>query len=473
MNSVTLFNTKVLNSVLDIVCDMNLFFDYLLGEEDLTEYVMSNDTIAMEDQTNRILGNITIRSCTIINTSCSEEGLKISCKKNDPWFAILTLFFIYLPCVNVIGTLYGPKKAGMVGIVEAIFILIVGGLLGYIGYSLPSPVAAIMGWFMIILGLAVLGLGLCTCLFVFGFSRPSVLHFCLFIPLMILSPPIFIFTKLLAVFEAKNKFIQSQSTYGSRGEAILEAAPQLCLQVSAAMLTMDPSFNQIFSIITSVATLSLPNIENYVTARGKEFGFDSIIKNIAVFLPASLFKVLSFSIICVFFRAYTFGFVIGFVALYWLLLLYFRVCRYNMMKDFMKSEYVVLHWLTLGSLGTSKMDAILRSWFTLLFTIIYTIILLAILVVCYMDPEKGSVQLPVLGMEYTWSDLEMVKDPFFLNLILYSTIGLGWTTLFLDILSAWCRLKDSSDDETINIILGRTVLLKALKFNTKNINTLS
>ena len=155
---------------------MVLFFDYLLGGEYIKEYVLLNDTTAMEDQTNRILGNITIRSCTIINRTCSEAGLMISCKKNDPWFAILTLFFIYLPCVNVIATLYGPKKAGMVGFVAGCVMLIVGGILGYIGYSLPSPVAAIMGWFMIILGDGVAGLGLCLCWFVFGFSRPSVIH---------------------------------------------------------------------------------------------------------------------------------------------------------------------------------------------------------------------------------------------------------------------------------------------------------
>ena len=383
MNNIILFHKKVYlkDSVLDIVCDLILFFDYLLGEEDLTAYALSNDTSAMEDQTNRILGNLTIRSCRIINTTCSEEDLMISCKKRDPWFAILTLFFIYTPCVNVIGTLYGPKKAGIVGIVEGIFMLIVGAILGIIGYFLPSPVAAIVGWFVIFLGLVVLGLGLCMCLFVFGFACPSVFHFCLFIPLMILSPAIFIFIKLLALFEAKNMFIQSQSTHMSRGEAIFEAAPQLCVQVSVAMLTLDPSPQQIVSIITSVVTLSLPNIENYVTARGGEFGFGSIVKNIAVFLPASLFKVLSFSIICVFFRAYAFGFIVGFVALYWLLLLYFRVCHSNLMRGFMKSEWVVLHWLTLGSLGASKMDAVFRSWFTLLFTIIYTIILSAILVI--------------------------------------------------------------------------------------------
>ena len=143
-----------------------ILFDYLLGGEYIKEYVLLNDTTAMEDQTNRILGNITTRSCTIMNRTEAEEGIIIiSCKKIDPWFAILTLLFVFLPCVHVIATLYGPKKAGIVGMVTGIVMSIVGGILGYIGYSLPSPVAAIMGWFMIILGLAVLGLGLCTCLF--------------------------------------------------------------------------------------------------------------------------------------------------------------------------------------------------------------------------------------------------------------------------------------------------------------------
>ena len=162
---------------------MVLFFDYLLGGEYIKEYVLLNDTTAMEDQTNRILGNITIRSCTIMNRTCSEEGVIISCKKNDPWWAIWTLIFIYLPTGLVIATLYGPKKAGTVVTVGGLFMLIVGGTLGYIGYSLPSPAAAIVGWFMIFGGfLALFGV------FIFGVSRPSVFHFALFIPLMILSP---------------------------------------------------------------------------------------------------------------------------------------------------------------------------------------------------------------------------------------------------------------------------------------------
>jgi len=57
-----LFCYNALLSVLDIVCDIILFFDYLLGREEITEYVLLNDTLAMEDQTNRIFGNITTQS---------------------------------------------------------------------------------------------------------------------------------------------------------------------------------------------------------------------------------------------------------------------------------------------------------------------------------------------------------------------------------------------------------------------------
>ena len=61
------FGSNFLHSVLDVASDIILFFYFLLGGEYIKEYVLLNDTTAMEDQTNRILGNITIRSCTIMN----------------------------------------------------------------------------------------------------------------------------------------------------------------------------------------------------------------------------------------------------------------------------------------------------------------------------------------------------------------------------------------------------------------------
>ena len=121
----------------------------------------------------------------------------------------------------------------------------------------------------------------------------------------------------------------------------------------------------------------------------------------------------------------------------------------------MQSEYVLLHWVTLGSLGPSKLDAVLRTWLTLLFTLISTIILSAILVICYVDPDIVTVK----GAG-GWSNLTIVQKPFFLNLIIFSTITLGWAAFFLDILITWCKFKDSQDNETD--FFGKTVLLEGL-----------
>ena len=46
-------------------------------------------------QASMLLGNVTTRMCTFIRTT--EDGHEFSCIEFQPWFAILTLLFIYLP----------------------------------------------------------------------------------------------------------------------------------------------------------------------------------------------------------------------------------------------------------------------------------------------------------------------------------------------------------------------------------------
>ena len=48
----------------------------------------------------------------------------------------------------------------------------------------------------------------------------------------------------------------------------------------------------------------------------------------------------------------------------------------------------------------------------------------------------------IYGAGISWSELEIVKEPFFLNLLLGSTIGLGWISFLLDIILAWCKSHD-------------------------------
>ena len=321
-------------------------------------------------------------------------------------------------------------------------IAIVGGLLALLGYFQAVPSASIIGWYLLTLSFVFLVLGVVNYVSAgFGWHL-SRYHYVLFIPLLIFSPGIYVIIKFLAIFKVKNTLLQSQSSYGSRGEAILEAAPQLGLQLYIALLSLEPSLTQILSIITSAAILSLPNIENYVAARGLDFGFRTIFKNSPVFLPASLFKVLSVSILCVFLRGWTALIIVATITLVFVCLLITVRCFYDDLNDNGDDdqqawESVFLSWLTLAGLGSSEYASVCRLYSTLLVTIIYSLVLTLILIVCNVDPDSGYIHGPG-----PWIELELVKKPVYMNLILGSTVALGWSSLLLDIVSAWCKSHD-------------------------------
>ena len=110
-------------SVNDIVSDYILFFEYS-GKKTVTK-IMSplNDTALLND---------TLVSCTLMNET--EEGFEFYCEEYNPFFASLTLTFIYLPSLNVVAALYGQKKAGTIGAVFGLLMAVPG----VIWYSLES-----------------------------------------------------------------------------------------------------------------------------------------------------------------------------------------------------------------------------------------------------------------------------------------------------------------------------------------------
>ena len=83
-----------------------------------------------------LFGNVT---CAVYNST------SYVCEKRDHWFAILTLFFIYLPSINVIASLYGPFTAGGVGMLMSLGMAVLGGVFAVIGYFVSSTASSITG----------------------------------------------------------------------------------------------------------------------------------------------------------------------------------------------------------------------------------------------------------------------------------------------------------------------------------------
>ena len=315
-----------------------------------------------------------------------------------------------------------PASAGVVCLQMSLGMAVLGGVFALIGYIVSSKATSIMGWFVIILSSGFLGTGCVNG----AYGEYSLLHYIMFIPLVSISPAIFIAIKFLAIFKSGNTLLQSQATYGSRGEGILEAAPQLGLQLYIVLLSLDPTTSQILSILTSAATLSLPNIKNFVAAQGREFGFKPIMKNIWIFFPASLFKILSIAIFAVFLRGWIILLIVSTCLLTFITLRITIIC-YELPDEEtdniqQQMECILLSWLTVAGLWKSKKAAVYRLVSTLLVTILYSLILSIILVICNVDANIGYIYVAALS----WSDLTIAKDVFFLNLLLSGTIALGW-----------------------------------------------
>ena len=90
----------------------------------------------------------------------------------------------------------------------------------------------------------------------------------LFFPLLLpFAPLIFIIIKFIGVVKPKNQILKAQSTLGSRGESLLEAAPQFAMQCYIVFSSMTtPGWIK----CTSALALSLRNIGDYVSSRLEE-----------------------------------------------------------------------------------------------------------------------------------------------------------------------------------------------------------
>ena len=174
----------------------------------------------------------------------------------------------------------------------------------------------------------------------------------------------------------------------------------------------------------------------------------SILKNFPIFLPHSLFKILSVSILGVFFKFAAVA-IISFYVLMLGVCLAITKCHYNLKGkawDRQLWECLTLSCMTITNLGRGKAAAVCRLVSSLFWTMAHTISITIILAICNTDPGIVDAEDRLLGVN--WAELALVKSLSTLNTLLISTLCLGWGSLVLDVITASAKFHYGSNDNT-------------------------
>ncbi len=204
-------------------------------------------------------------------------------------------------------------------------------------------------------------------------------------------------------------------------------------------------------------------LDSFQLTSKDKFGPMSILKNIAVFAPASLFRVLAFSITIVFFKSWAWPIIFGYIAVLAIFLfITIRCCigSWPLKASQEMLEACLMSLLTITNLGRGKTAALCRLVSTLHWTIGHTITFTVILAICNNDPGIIIVD---------WSRFPLVQNLTTLNILLGSSLCLGWLSLVLDVITAAVKNhykdknSDTEDQEEASFWDG-AILLEGLKY---------
>ena len=439
-----------------------------------------NDTVVQNETSSIWFWDVDTKVCLPTFTNLQTNSMTFACEEHSYWWGIGTLIFIYMPSVNVISALISPKIAGVMCFFWGL--IIVGLTLLFVFYPyqwlLNFEIAyyeenGLFPWntgyheafniafmFFVIFGSVIFAFGiiqlfsgteekkynwLTTVVNSFISSLTEVFNnkkliFLIFPFLLILSPLFLLLIKFLAIVKPKNDLIQNQSRYCSLGESILEATPQLCLQLYVIFNSMSPSWKQIFSIITSSLTLGLPNMEKFLNY--PDFQLKSFAKYFLIFFLNSVFRVSSLSLITTFFHTYTFliFFIVIVIEMTMILILLPIYKLYN--EEDLQLQWIecgFLSWLTMTNFDNTKAAVMLRMASTYFIFFLYSAFLLSITTICAINPNivilsSFGIQELFAEVIVDWSQLEILP---YLPLMVGIIIFIGAGSMILDLFGVW------------------------------------
>ena len=328
--------------------------------------------------------------------------------------------------MNIISAIYGPIIAETVGTIFGLFMVLL--------FFIVRPLSEMIAWPIVILGMVLVLLTFgktykkiihCT-----GFNSTTLLHWLLFPFFFIFSPFLFLLIKSLAILRPNDEMIENQTKISTRGETVFESTPQLILQLYIVLSTFNATGAQWFSIITSLLSFSIGNLEYFMGLRNK-----SGLRNLALYFPifflTSVFKVMSLSILATFTQIWS---LFGVITTIFLCGVFVgpigRRYNYSNFKTVTGQGTFNLHWLTLTALGKNATSTRTRTVYTYYFFLFYTIFLTTITLICNINPALVSI--PSITGDIVWAELDVVKNITYLNIIVGCTIGIGALAFVVD-----------------------------------------
>ena len=461
--------------------------DEYLGGNTLTKTVTDKNDSSVANETNANFGDAVSRICTILSES--EGSYTFSCVEYHYWFGTFTLVFIFGPSVNVLAAILGPRTGGVLSLVWAIVMLLVSGTLAILEWTSiiageSVAVVKVMVSFLFSFGIIMGLVGMVHAAPILS-SRSQVWKemkkhwiWLIFCPLIIVSSPLILMLIMtLSLLRPESQFLRSQKKIAKSGESLLEATPQLCLQLFIILRTMNPSWKQNYSIVTSALSIAISNVDQYLETRGQELGPNKATsKCFLVVFPQSFFRVISVSIFVVFFDAITPLIIVGFMIVWAVLAQTVSYCFNKeewqrlefrtFLKLVLRPQFIesyLLSFITITNIDLTGQATLLRLLSTYYIFTAYTISLTVIVTICNINPDLASVAIhgttngeKWVTNDIVWSELELVKNIFNLNLITGITISTGLVSVLLDLLLGCC------DEGKLN--WNNTVLHEGIKY---------
>ena len=381
---------------------------------------------------------------------CEKCGDKYYCK--DYAYGLLTLFFVYLPSCTVMSTIYGCSTTGIIASIWGdIFVVI-----GCVCWSFsPTVEGGISAWFFGLVGISLIVIGSIGEAFGKEKCREKIerkhlteskylVKFFSFPFLLALSPLLMLYIKFQIFLRPTNKLVVNQNKIVCVAEGILEASPQLVLQLFIVLRRFqEPTTGQLLSMITSAFSLTVPSILYFLENRSRRElstveKMKKMIKFFPVFFFNMIFRAASLSLFCLFFTTFMIIFLPVYIAILYrflnLLGSYYNVQHDEEFQHHVRSCFS-LNFLTITNLQNSRCAKMCRKVSAYFNIVVYILAQLFILLLCLFHSDIGNIKIPLSGVK--WNDLPMAKNKEKMTFYVTINIMIGITSILWDIILQW------------------------------------